>query len=568
MDEHATPLTALHSSHRPHGNATGECWSTCWDHHSRIAGTVITPELVVDFVFCSVFVAAVALVLASDRATAAREQGAKPRYGVGGGDFIKALSAAGALLAGGEVFGYFVFYAYNDDISCLVQHNDIGFPIASTFIAYFVCLIVFGNLLRMRNAAPWARRLGLSGTERTLVLNAKRGVFANAVAAHAGHVVAYGENESALGQREMRWLVENAERERLSTRVTPRTFHGRAKWDGVEFRLDDTEDGEFDVAVLPYVSSLPCVTGGASLMQPDAKAKKRSADRLVTVLRRVMAACKPGGRVVATALNWSADAAVAAMKEAGLEDVAVRDGKVYLTLFSSRQIEGRVPDTAPAPSRDEAVGLALANTESESAVEEREAFEAFEAEQQQEEEGERRAANPVLLGVLFGTFVVLYVTLGVIMPLRIWCDVLRPKHLPWNNQLSSLVVTPATLLPFSFAAAYTDLRLQTTQPEVTTAGVVSLATRAVVDMVLGLTVYNLLFWLPSFVIDLALYGKISDGKITAVNIVVGTVVYTAATRYVPAAIEWWKRRKAARAAKRQQQHSDPARVALLSHPVA
>lgn len=52
----------------------------------------------------------------------------------------------------------------------------------------------------------------------------------------------------------------------------------------------------------------------------------------------------------------------------------------------------------------------------------------------------------------------------------------------------------------------------------------------VVAIVLGLTVYNLVFWLPSFVLDWFLFGKMSDSTLAVINTLVSITVFFIAAR--------------------------------------
>ena len=62
----------------------------------------------------------------------------------------------------------------------------------------------------------------------------------------------------------------------------------------------------------------------------------------------------------------------------------------------------------------------------------------------------------------------------------------------------------------------------------------------------ALTVYNALFWLPTFCIDWAVYGKISEGKLDLVNVAVNIVFFGILVRVGGRLYSAWKEARAKR----------------------
>jgi len=160
--------------------------------------------------------------------------------------------------------------------------------------------------------------------------------------------------------------------------------------------------------------------------------------------------------------------------------------------------------------------------------------------------------------ILFLSFVLfwfaLFVLLLVVTP-SLWCQAQVPSELPWSNQMTSLVINTLTTMPLMCFFSMSTLRLLSGElgkkkkaidgtiehsffgPRWVTPAMATwlIFVQVVSTMVVGMVVYSVVLWLPSFVLDIILsHYNVSSTNIDSYNALLNIFIFYVLFKKVPA----------------------------------
>jgi hypothetical protein len=97
----------------------------------------------------------------------------------------------------------------------------------------------------------------------------------------------------------------------------------------------------------------------------------------------------------------------------------------------------------------------------------------------------------------------------------------------------------------------------------TRAGLIVLA-KTMATLLLSLTVWNLVFWAPSFFLDVLLTGKVSSDTLGYINTAFNFALFFGLFRGGARLVQWWRQRKEAAA---EQEAADALAASTKAHPL-
>ncbi len=150
----------------------------------------------------------------------------------------------------------------------------------------------------------------------------------------------------------------------------------------------------------------------------------------------------------------------------------------------------------------------------------------------------RRCTTVVLV-----SFAILY-GLNLFILGQFWCSFLIPTNIQWGNRLQSLVVSNVNSFWLGSWAAYGQLQSYLIHVQPTTNDAIWLVLKTIGTLILSLSVWNLVFWFPSFFLDILLYGKVSDNTLGYINIAFNIALFWGLSRGVPALWKYLKKKQA------------------------
>jgi len=542
------------------------CGHRCLEHIDYAFGNMTLPVFT-DLIFCGIFVFASLIVYIDGWSIPKRNDLASPSYGIGGWKPIQLMSVVGVALIAPELVAYYGFL-WTDDraIACNIQQKDTVVSIGGVMLAYCILAILAGTPLRLITRKSLVNALDVDPEETTLIFPCGRGAISAYIAdkvvttGKVIHADQYSENKGRQNRTRL-WLEENVRRLHVEDKSEVGRVHVHTHHSGLDVTFEAGSDvADLTVVVYPFTY---CIGSG---MPSDDLRNARMRD-FFSELKRV---AKPGSRIHILELSWRANI-VKDIVEGVLEDVCLQDGTVWTGLFPARIICATCPggkmveelqeeeaDEVVSGSQVETVAVEIAEQQAESALAEdqrrkRSIVTAIDEDDDDDDEGVLSAhmkltsSAKALLALSVLVLVAWAVGLVALIDNQ-WCSLDVPKRLPWNNRLNNLVTGSLRILPLVSIPGFQQVLLFARDRSQTTCKLFSELAGFVGSTTLFLIIYNALFWLPSFLLDLALYGKMSDSTLTSINLALNTLVYYGVANGAPKLYQMQERRKAARKA--------------------
>jgi hypothetical protein len=328
-----------------------------------------------------------------------------------------------------------------------------------------------------------------------------------------------------------------------------------------------------DEAIWPFFLS-------SEVLSEKGLTEARRKARILSILTEILRTLKPGGRFYTHAFPWQVSTLRKALAEAGFQQVQVSTALVWVTVYPVYVIVGHRHHTEVverglfdpwSTERESTVWYGLHGSETNSELV-RELAGGFGVDltgsrpvspsgvtagrggvrerllSGHEDDGRTfdvKADEPVsrflwlrigLTVAAFGIYIGMAVLSGATWGALDW-----PMVLPWSNRLNTQFVGNIRILPLGFTYMWEDLAVIANEgvpvepsrlngwgePIRRPSGVSDIARRfgrELLVILLGITLFNLLFWAPSFGLDLLLYQTVDPDNLSLINIALNIVV--------------------------------------------